>query len=481
MKKKEEINLFIFRRDLRYEDNHAFIELLENSANDERTIKVLPVFIFNPIQIDPHKNQYFSRNAVEFMIQCLKELSMSLFDSLCYFEGDDINILNKLLSYFQINTIAFNTDYTPFAKYRDDRIREWCQEKGISLITSNTDYTLLPFGNILSNSTKAPYEVFTPYYNKFLSKGLKLIPRPFLFKIKKDTLFLNGRTVLRTIAVRDIDKYYQIGNINLAVTGGRKIALDKLKSIEQGRFRNYSKERDFPSLEATTKLSAFMKFGCVSVREVFFASIRNKNLIRELIWREFYANITYYHSHVLSGQIPGKNRNHSFKSKYDNLVYGYDEKYWKAFIEGKTGFPFVDAGIRQLLTTGFCHNRLRMQLGMFFTKDLLMDWKLFEKWMASNLVDYDPSSNNGGCQWTSSTGTDAAPYFRIFNPFSQSKKYDPNADYIRKWVPELRNVPIKSIQAWDQEYMNFPKVNYPRPIVNHSEQVKKALEMFKRI
>ena len=211
----------------------------------------------------------------------------------------------------------------------------------------------------------------------------------------------------------------------------------------------YHKHRDYPALDSTTKLSAYIKFGCVSIREVYYNYHKNRSLLRELIWREFYANIMYYFPHVIGS---------NFKKKYDKIKWSNNKDWFDKWCKGQTGYALVDAGMNQLNTTGWMHNRVRMVVAMFLTKDLLIDWRWGEKYFATKLVDYDPASNNGGWQWSASTGTDAQPYFRIFNPEIQTKKYDKNYDYIKKWNPEYKS---------------------KTQIVNHQERAKIAIQTFK--
>jgi len=440
----KDINIFIFRRDLRFEDNITLNSLILLG------LPILPIFIFNKNQINPSKNAYFSNNCVQFMVECLKELPITYYDS-----DNDIKILMKLKKEYNIKSIGFNKDYTPFAIKRDNTIKEWCDKNNINLI-SEEDYTLYPIGSIKNNSNK-PYEVFTPFYKKCLENPVK------------KSVILKGNFIKANSKINP-DKYYK-KNINIAVNGGRSEALLILDKIKKGIFKNYTKTRDIPSLEGTTKLSAYIKFGSISIREVYYCFSDNKNpIIRELIWREFYANITYSFPRVLKGN--------SFKEKYDKIKWSYDKNKFNKWCSGQTGFPIVDAGMRQLNETGWMHNRLRMITAMFLTKDLFIDWRLGEKYFASKLVDYDPSSNNGGWQWCSSTGTDSQPYFRIFNPWLQAKKYDKDCIYIKKWLPELKEIPNKDILNWDKSYLNHKDIYY-EPIINHSIETKKTIKEFK--
>lgn len=475
--KSENINIFIHRRDFRIQDNSALNTLIDTDP----TTKIFHIFIFNPKQIDPKLNKYFSKNSVEFLIQSLHDLNHQLNDGLHYFYGTDTEILSKLLSLFRVNFIAFNKDYTPFAIKRDNELIEWCNNKNIGYIVSD-DYTLLKFDDI-KTKTNTPYEVFTPFYNTCIQK-INNIPDSVYLDKKKHHIFKKKNLQMN---IKNIDKFYfNTPNPNLASKGGRIHALEILNKIVSGKFVNYKKNRDYPYLDGTTHLSAYIKYGCVSIREVFNAmkkrhGIENNHLLRELIWREFYAHIAYHFPRVLIGQISGKNKNHAFKEKYDKIEWKYDNFYWKAFTSGETGFPFVDAGIRQLISTGYLHNRCRMIVVSFAAKDLRLPPNDVERWFASNLIDYDPCSNSGGIQWTYSIGCDAQPYFRIFNPFTQAIKYDPQAKYIKKWIPELKDVPIETIHKWQDFIDEDDVINYPSPMVDHATSSKKTLLLFTSI
>lgn len=481
--RKEEVNIFIHRRDLRIHDNIALNKLIELT---EPETKILHIFIFNPEQIDSKKNAYFNKNTVEFMVQCLQDLNMELNDGLHCFYGKDTDILLKLLMNFRVNFIAFNLDHTPYAIKRDNELMSWCKSKGLSFVVGE-DYTLFPFDNVKSSNGKV-YEVFTPFYRKCLSM-IDTVKEPQHVNLHNICTRKNFPGV-----VKNIDQYYMNEpNRHLALNGGRKLALSILQQIKSGKFSNYAATRDYPALDSTTHLSAYLKYGCISIREAFQAicerhgKTEKNGLLRELIWREFYAHVAYNYPHVLEGQI--KNSNKSFKPKYNALAWKYDKRFWDAFIQGKTGVPFVDAGIRQLTVSGWCHNRARMIIANFAAKDLHLPPNDVEKWFASNLIDYDPCSNSGGVQWAYGIGSDAQPYFRIFNPFTQSVKYDPNTEYIRKWIPELRQVPTKTIHEWylcsksnsTRKHKCDSSIQYPAPIVDHATQSKKSIAMFSAI
>lgn len=422
-----EANIFIFHRDLRIEDNLAWNSLV--TFADKKNI--LPIFIFNPKQIYADKNAYFSNNAVQFMIESLESLEKDV--HINYYEGNDIDILEKILKKFKIKSIAFNKDYTPFSIRRDKCIADWCKSHEIHLITEE-DYTLFKMGTIVNKSGR-PYQVFTPFYKETMKHTVEEPVK---------TSNITSHNVIKDVKLFDKHKYYT-KNDKIAVHGGRENAIERLKI----NMNTYEKTRDIPALDSTTKLSAFIKFGCISIREVFHNFRGNKALQRELIWREFYANIIYHFPHVL-----GK----SFKPKYNNVKWSGNKEWFKKWCKGETGFAIVDAGMKQLNESGWMHNRVRMIVAMFLTKDLLIDWRWGEKYFATKLVDYDPSSNNGGWQWSASTGTDAQPYFRIFNPILQAKKYDKGYAYVKRWNPNYAN-----------------KV----PIINHSERAEIAIKAFK--
>lgn len=461
------IDLFIFRRDFRIDDNLAFIDLLQSSKR-----KILPVFIFNPYQIDKSSNKYYNNNAIQFMIQCLKELNSTLNNSLCYMYGNDIDILHDLHKKFTLNTIAFNSDYTPFARQRDSTIIQWCKKQNINILTRN-DYNLLEFDKI-KTKTGNVYQVFTPFYRNVINIiDDTLKPYYYNDNIAKQLIHIKGN-------IQNIDKFY-IKNNFVTITGGRNNALDILKKIKKGEFKSYDTNRNFPALDKTTKLSAYIKFGCVSMREVLWVMIntygKNHGLVRELLWREFYSYITFNFPTILKGQLRGKNE--AFKEKYNNVQWKYSETKWNAWCNGTTGVPFVDAAMRQMNKTGWMPNRCRMIVAVFLTKSLLIDWRLGEQYFACNLTDYDPSSNNGGWQWSSSTGVDSQPYFRSFNPYLQSQKYDPKCEYIKKWIPELNDIPSANIHNWNKEYINY-KV-YQQPIVDTKVEFIKFKQMFLNI
>lgn len=442
------INIFIFRRDLRINDNTSLNKLKKSFPN----MKILPIFIFNKNQIDPSKNPYFSYNAFEFMCDSLMEIpSLNT-----YFTDNDLSILEELKSKYKINAISFNNDYTPYAIKRDEIIKKWCKKNKINIINDD-DYTLHNMGTILKDDGK-PYKKFTPFYKK----GILIKPKAIINE--KFDFIKDNSTLLTPIS------FIKKRNKNIKVKGGRKNALKILKKIKEGIFKNYDKERDYPFLDKTTKLSAYIKFGCISIREIYFSLPLKHGIIRELFWKDFYLNISYYFPYIY-----GK----SFNKKYNNIKWNNNEELFTKWKDGKTGFPIIDASMRQLNETGWIHNRCRMLVSCFLVKNLYIDWRKGEKYFASKLVDYDPSSNNGGWQWISSIGTDSQPYFRIFSPTTQIKKYDNKCLFIKKWVDELKDIDNKIILNWENK--NNIKINYPKPIIDFKKSSKNFIDIFRKI
>ena len=433
-----EIHVFLFRRDFRIHDNLAFNRLIAECGSGKG---IFPMFIFNPAQIYAKNNPYFSNNCVQFMIESLDDLDKHIHVN--YYESgggngsnSDIDVFVELSKKYKIKTIAYNKDYSPFAIKRDGIIEKWASEHGIRIITEE-DYTLYPMGAIRNNKDE-PYKVFTPFYKKSLAIKVKPVSGVSVLNIN----------VIKHIKRFDKHRYYE-PNDDIAVRGGRDKALERFKKI----MTDYAKTRDYPAMDKTTRLSAYIKFGCVSIREVYYNYKNVKELQRELLWREFYANILYYFPHVLGN---------AFKEQYDNVKWTNNKEWFKRWCQGKTGYAMVDAGMAQLNKTGWMHNRLRMITAMFLTKDLLIDWRWGEKYFATKLVDYDPASNNGGWQWSASTGTDSQPYFRIFNPDLQLKRYDKDYEYIRTWIPAFETEKIVE------------------HIVDHKERSAIAIREFKR-
>jgi len=457
------MNIFIHRRDLRHEDNTTLLKMNEKYNN------ITPIFIFNSNQIYPEKNKYFSNNLVEFLIESLIELYDSYKKKkivMQFFEGEIIDILNKIHKKHNINSLGFNSDYSPFSKNRDNTIIEWCNKHNIEVF--NEEDMLLSSinnGNSLNPNTQKPYVVYTPFMKNLMKFDVD--------KLNKKKVKFNSTTINiseREVNKEQLNKFY-IKNPDIHVKSGRKKGIEILKNIS--KFSHYDTKRNDLSY-STTNLSAYINMGVVSIREVYFSvknSLgKNNGLIRELYWRDFYYNILNYFPHVIGN---------SFKENYDQIKWKTNKKHFEAWKNGTTGFPVVDAAMTQLNTTGYMHNRGRMIVASFLTKDLMIDWREGEKYFATKLVDYNMSANNGGWQWAAGTGTDAQPYFRIFNPWTQSEKFDPNCTYIKKWLPVLKDIPNKHIHNWNK-YCNDYNIDYNCPIIEHDKARKQALDLYKK-
>ncbi len=451
-------SLFLFHRDLRLQDNAGLLQALDQSNG------VIPLFIFDPKQLD---QPYASTNAIQFMIESLKDLDEALRrkeSKLFVAHGDTLTQLKKILKSNAVDAVFSNKDYTPFAKQRDTNIAALCKSLDIDFNTYN-DALLNPPGSVLKQDGE-PYTVYTPFMKKSRQMSVDK-PRRNTYtsyaKRAKETQSLSS-------VIKDILKQK---NNTIAEHGGRQQALKILRTLHE--FKMYKQDRDIPAKAGTTMLSAHNKFGTVSIREVYWAvrqSLGSQHqLINELYWRDFFTHIGYHFPHVFSG---------SFHKKYDTLSWSRSEKRFDAWCTGQTGFPIVDAGMRELNKTGYMHNRVRMIVASFLTKDLHIDWRKGERYFAKQLVDYDPCVNNGNWQWAASTGCDAQPYFRIFNPWLQQKKFDTDCEYIKQWIPELQSVPNSTIHQWEKKHSEVD-ADYPAPIVNHAEERTNALSMYKKI
>lgn len=447
-------SLFIFRRDLRLTDNTALIQALAQSKT------VIPAFIFTEEQIE--KNPYRSDPCLRFLIESLEDLQEQLEKKggeLFLFFGKKEEILERCIQELKIDAIFVNQDYTPYSQKRDQKIEALCKKYQIDFCSFH-DALLHPPEETLKADGK-PYTIFTPY---FRNASKLSVPSP---RSNSATHYFQG--TIDFAEKKSLLKKLCPSFDSAAVQGGRKEALALLKKLND--FAKYSTQRDIPFENATTHLSAYLKFTVCSVREVYEAICEtlspHHELIRSLYWRDFFTGIAFFFPHVFG---------HAFHSKYDGVKWEKDTKKFRLWCEGKTGFPIVDAGMRELNTTGFMHNRLRMITGSFLVKDLHIDWRLGEKYFAQKLIDYDPAVNNGNWQWVASTGCDAQPYFRIFNPWNQQKKFDPEALYIKKWVPELQDLSPKQIHQWDRQQSS---IDYPEPIIDHAKEAKVALKAYR--
>jgi deoxyribodipyrimidine photo-lyase len=450
--------IFIFRRDLRVSDNLGLIHALNNP--DVKTI--IPTFIFTPEQIDASQNKYFSNHAVQFMCESIDDLATSqLNKQLLVCKGDNLTVLESIYKVTPFKYVYFNRDHSHYAIKRDAQIENWCLKRGITCLYRDfEDYTLMPL------DTCKTYTVFAPFYNhylKFLSiSQIKSVPA----KILQEKL--TKIKIPQAIALGDIHQFYRRTE-DLVVNGGRRLALERLKSVGPLK-ASYQDQRNMPAnARGTTRLSAYIKFGCVSIREVYWECVksfktRDHALIRELFFREFYYKIY--------AEKPELQRTTAFLDKIEARLPPYrravpQEKLWVAWCRGQTGFPIVDAGMRQLLMTGFTHNRVRMIQGSVATRYFNFDWRDCARFYAQHLVDIDPIVNIASWQWCAGVGVDAMYYRAPFNPFLQSKKYDPEAEYIKRYVPELASVKSEHIHKWHMPKIRalYPDVTYNAPVL----------------
>jgi deoxyribodipyrimidine photo-lyase len=443
------IALHWFRCDLRLSDNTAL-----HAAISEADI-VIPVFIFDPLILGAIDT---GTPIVGFMLDSLGSLEKDVGAAggkLVFRNGKVVDEMRSLLQATQASALYFNRDYEPNARRRDDAVSEMAATLGVEVHTYK-DGVLHEPDEILKADGE-PYRVFTAYSHSWrrLKKAV-LLPK---VRFKRSSGFKNPSSLRLPTAA----------SLGLALDiklppGGETAGRARLKEFASNNLLHYADRRDIPAMSATSGLSPHLRMGTISPRTVLAVASESatKNhaapkqfatFESELIWRDFYRQILWHFPHVATS---------SFKEKYNGLKWENDKRLFAAWCQGRTGFPIVDAGMRQLNTTGWMHNRVRMIVAMFLTKDLLVSWQWGERYFMQKLIDADLASNNGGWQWSASTGTDAQPYFRIFNPISQAEKFDPEGAYIRKYVPEVDTR------------------DYPAPIVNHAHQRVKALALFKR-
>lgn len=426
------VNLIWFRRDLRLSDNAALFYALQSAD------PVIPIFIFDTDILNQLEDKTDQR--VVFIHAALSELQeqlISLGASLEVYYGKPFDIFSELISKYKINTLFTNHDYEPYAIERDTRIKSFLQTKGIEMKTYK-DQVIFEKNEVLKPDGK-PYTIFTPYKNKW-----KSVLNDFYLRSYPTEQYFEH--FLKQIPL-PIPSLKEIGFISTRI-------IFPSKELMVETVRKYSQNRNFPGIEnSTSKLGVHLRFGTISIRQVASkAMILNETFFNELIWRDFY--------HMILWQFPHVGKGKSFKPAYEMIEWRNNEAEFKAWCEGNTGYPIVDAGMRELNATGFMHNRVRMIVASFLCKHLLIDWRWGEAYFAQKLLDYDLAANNGGWQWASSSGCDAAPYFRIFNPSLQTEKFDKDLKYIKKWVPE------------------FQEFNYTKPIVIHEEARKRVLKTY---
>ena len=450
---KSQKAIFIFRRDLRIEDNTALFEAMKDFS-------VSPVFIFSPEQIKD--NPYKSNNAVQFMVNSLRELSRAIEESggqLRFFYGEPLNVITSLLEQKnKYSALFINRDYSPYSTDRDSKIEKLCQKNDITFKSFN-DHLLIGDLDRIKSNDGANYYLFTHFYKKSVKLEIE--------KVRKRVPLNWGEGIGGEEFEVDFEDFVAQSNLfpineKIVLKGGREEGMNLLLKASQKK--DYQKTRNTPAISnGTSNLSAHLRFGTLGIREVFWRFKLglgiDSELIKQLFWRDFYIYLSHHFPQTNSGKpIPSKERFGSIKWE-DNEIF---LKRWK---EGNTGFPIVDAGMRELVETGLMHNRLRMVTAMFLTKDLLIDWREGEKFFSQHLLDIDRPINQGNWMWCVGNGADGSPWLRIFNPESQAQKIDPECEYIKKWCPELKEVPNKSVLNWEKEHKKYSYINYPEPLI----------------
>lgn len=427
-----EINLFWFRRDLRLDDNAGLFHVLSSG------LPVLPIFIFDDDILLKLDNKEDAR--VTFIydeVLRIKQEIESRGGSLLIKRGRPAGIFRELTGRFRISKVFANHDYEPYARDRDDRVGKLLSEQGIRFITFK-DQVIFEKDEILKDDGK-PYTVFTPYSRRWKSA-------------------LSGSSFTKHNSAGLTGNFLKIMPMDVPVLSSLGFNRSRLtfppRKPDAGILQHYHRDRDFPALQGTSRMGPHLRFGTISIRNLAEMAIKtNEVFLNELIWREFYMMILWHFPHAAE---------RAFKPQYDRIAWRNDEQQFRAWCEGRTGYPIVDAGMRELNATGYMHNRVRMITASFLARHLLIDWRWGEAWFASKLLDFELSSNNGGWQWAAGTGCDAAPYFRVFNPALQAEKFDPEKKYIRQWVLE------------------YGKSNYPPPSVEHGRARLLAIETYQK-
>jgi len=470
--------IFWFRRDLRLSDNRGLAEATRQSR------QVIPLFVFDTNILDDLDNTQDRR--VTFIHESIRELQRMLQETgsdIVVLHGDPEDAVPHLADRVNADAVFTNRDYEPYAAARDAQVQRALADDGRAFVDFK-DQVIFEKDEILTQSGE-PYKVFTPYKRAWLQRfeeNAEYGRSPAAEEVPDYAQLAPRRTLRRLSDAWDMDALGFVPT-DLWLVPGESAARERLAGFLP-RMAEYKTDRDFPSREGTSGLSVHLRFGTISIREAVRAAMEDdskgaQTWLSELIWREFYQMLLDRFPRVVS---------HSFKPEYDAIRWPGTDDHFQAWCEGRTGYPIVDAAMRHFNATGWMHNRLRMITAMFLTKDLLVDWRLGEAYFAGHLLDYDLASNNGGWQWSASTGADGAPYFRIFNPILQSKRFDPDGSYIREHVPELAGFEGDTLH-WPHDADMFTQrdagcvlgEDYPHPVVDHFEQKEKAIALFKAV
>lgn len=461
------------RRDFRFQDNAALYHAIKYAR--EKKAKLLFVFHLNPYYFERNtglRHQHFTAAVLHF-----HERLQKLGTELAVICGEPVQAFQELSEKEKkIEAIFYNEDQSGYGKRRDDEVTKSLEENNI--ICCGFQDAFLHGADEIHKNDGSVYKVFTPYFKKW--RSLKKT-KPYSISFEELSKYAGKPEASYSKGIKLLYQYS--GDSFKKWDFGEKLAREKLAGFIEDNLENYQKNRDYPYKNGTSRVSRFLKTGMLSPRTVFASIFQadardddKETFLKELAWRDFY--------HMILVHFPDTAEK-EFSESYQKLEWNDNQEQFKAWCEGKTGFPIIDAAMRQLNSEGWMHNRMRMLTASFLTKDYLIDWRLGESYFAKMLVDYEPGSNIGGWQWAASVGTDAVPYFRVFNPITQSKKFDPEGTYIKKYVPELRDLNVKFIhEPWKMDKKEEEKckiklgIDYPKPEIDHDQQRKKAIAFF---
>ena len=452
-------SLIIFKNNLRFNDNPILY-------HGSKETNIIPIYIYDNYNVEKD----LGRASKYWLYHSLKSLNTSLDNNLQYFKGNTISIVENLVKKNSINRVFCEQPFLEDDIKIYKNLKKNLQSLNIDLIFYNC--SLLWDPNAVLKNDGTPYKVFTPYYkNGCLMQSNPDFPlgRPD----KLNFLKINNTTSLDNLDL--IDKFNWSKKFNSLWIISEDEALNRFKKFLDGPIFNYKMGRDFPALDSNSKLSPYIRFGLISVHRIWHELKKMKSNIdiehykSEICWREFSYYLLYHFPYI---------KNNNFQKKFDSFKWNNSKENFESWKKGETGFPFIDAGMKELWQTGYMHNRVRMVVASFLVKNLLIDWRLGEKWFWDCLLDADYASNIAGWQWAAGTGADAAPYFRIFNPILQGQKFDKSGKYTLHYLPELKKLPLKLIQTpWDTDI----NCNYPKPIIDYKSSRKSALERYNEI
>jgi len=436
-----------FRRDLRINDHPALLAAIESAD------QVIPLFILDKKQIAEAGDKLLA-----YMGQSLRALDESLGNRLHIIEGDQVEILKELIALHGVEEVHISAEYERYGAERDSRV----EAAGIKLVRTGSPYAVTP-GRVLKPSDATPYKVYTPFYRGWRTHGYRapaVTPKKF-------------NVVQPTDKYRNFPDFPTPAGVQI-IEAGEKAALSRFKSFTKNGLDTYDENRNLASIDGTSKMSTYLKFGEIHPRtllENLGESKAHDTFRKEIAWREFYADVLFNN--------PMTDVDY-YAAKFAEMRYDKPGKQFKAWCEGKTGYPFVDAAMRQLISEGWMHNRTRMVVASFLVKDLHLEWQIGERFFAQHLVDYDVASNAHGWQWTAGCGTDASPYYRIFNPIEHGKRFDENGDYIRRYVPELAHLSASEIhEPW--LFLDGYSKGYPERVVDHATERLESLARLQEI